>query len=327
MHEHVGGLNADADHPAQQADHGMALFCWLAFQSLDACRFDLLDLLLGEAQAVHVAPQLGQCVRWQCCAFRRLQCLQLPRRSSQVRAEASNPEPGKIGLYSVHEARGLLHKVLALSARSPCVLVCNCGDRSHAAVLWFTAQPAEKSALEELGIETIGLRPSMFARYRNARRVDHIGLDLTGAQPARQPEAVAASLIGHSDPLDDLAGLIGFLLPTMQKLQQSMLIAKAGVRFPARYRRPANLTGPSRSQRSMLRLVQEPRGIGSNHSAAAAWGHSIVRLVRRWCDYLAARPIASKADKQGSLNHLAMSAHCPVSGMTGRSMMRVAPPA
>src|SRR5262249_40067896 len=54
---------------------------------------------------------------------------------------------------------------------------------------WFTAQPAEKSALEELGIETIGLRPSMFARYRNARRVDHIGLDLTGAQPARQPEA------------------------------------------------------------------------------------------------------------------------------------------
>src|SRR5262249_44651193 len=66
--------------------------------------------------------------------------------------------------------------------------------------------------------------------------------------------------------------------------------SKAGVRFPARYRRPANLTGPSRSQRSMLRLVQEPRGIGSNHSAAAAWGHSIVRLVRRWCD----RPIASK---------------------------------
>src|SRR5215472_14749291 len=181
---------------------------------------------VGRGRLIRCSPQLGQCVRRQCCAFRRLQCLQLPGRSSQVRAEASNPEPGKIGLHSVHEARGLLHKVLALSARSPCVLVCDCGDRSHAAVLWFTAQPAEKSALEELGIETIGLRPSMFARYRNARRVDHIGLDLTGAQPARQPEAVAASLIGHSDPLDDLAGLIGFLLPTMQKLQQSMLIGR-----------------------------------------------------------------------------------------------------
>src|SRR5262245_63229520 len=93
-----------------------------------------------------------------------------------------------VGGLNADEARGLLHKVLALSARSPCVLVCDCGDRSHAAVLWFTAQPAEKSALEELGIETIGLRPSMFARYRNARRVDDIGLDLTGAHPAGQPQ-------------------------------------------------------------------------------------------------------------------------------------------
>src|SRR5262249_10545447 len=82
----------------------------------------------------------------------------------------------------------------------------------------------------------------------------------------------------------------------VEHADRARAFSKAGVRFPARYRRPANLTGPSRSQRSMLRLVQEPRGIGSNHSAAAAWGHSIVRLVRRWCDYLAARPIASKAD-------------------------------
>src|SRR6516164_331699 len=105
-------------------------------------------------------------------------------------------------------------------------LICDCGHRSHAAVLWFTAQPAEKSALKELGVESIGLCPSMFARYRNARWMDHIGFDLMGAQPARQPEAIAASLIGDGDPLDDVAGLIGFLPPTMQKLQQCILIGR-----------------------------------------------------------------------------------------------------
>src|SRR5215471_3443225 len=158
--------------------------------------------------------------------LRCLQCLQLPGRLSQVRPEAANAEPGEISFHSVYEAGDLLHKVLALTARSPCVLVCDCGHRSHAAVLWFTAQPAEKSALKELGVESIGLRPSMFARYRNARRMDHIGFDLMGAQPARQPEAIAASLIGDGNPLDDVAGLIGFLPPTMQKLQQCILIGR-----------------------------------------------------------------------------------------------------
>src|SRR5262252_187263 len=191
----------------------MASFSRLAFQSLDACRLDLLDLLLDEAQTIHVAPQLGQRVCRHRSTLRCLQCLQLPGRLSQVRPEAANAEPGEISFHSVYEAGDLFHKVLALTARSPCVLVCDCGHRSHAAVLWFTAQPAEKSALKELGVESIGLRPSMFARYRNARRMDHIGFDLMGAQPARQPEAIAASLIG-------------FLPPTMQKLQQCILIGR-----------------------------------------------------------------------------------------------------
>src|SRR5215472_2041281 len=226
LHQHVGAFNADADYPCQQVDHGMASFSRLAFQSLDACRLDLLDLLLDEAQTIHVAPQLGQRVCRYRSTLRCLQYLQLPGRLSQVRPEAANAEPGEISFHSVYEAGDLLHKVLALTARSPRVLVCDCGHRSHAAVLWFTAQPAEKSALKELGVESIGLRPSMFARYRNARRMDHIGFDLMGAQPARQPEAIAASLIGDGDPLDDVAGLIGFLPPTMQKLQQCILIGR-----------------------------------------------------------------------------------------------------
>jgi hypothetical protein len=33
-----------------------------SFQSFGACRLDLFDLLPHEAQACHVAPQLGKCV-------------------------------------------------------------------------------------------------------------------------------------------------------------------------------------------------------------------------------------------------------------------------
>src|SRR5262249_32354753 len=142
---------------------------------------------------------------------------------------------------------------------------------------------------EELGIETIGLRASMFARYRNARRVDHIGLDLTGAQPARQLEAVAASLIGHSDPLDDLAGLIGFLLPTMQKLQQSMLIGRELWRsIPGTIPATSQLDWPisitainvascSRATRDRLKSFS-CRGMGALHRSIGA---TMVRLPRR----------------------------------------------
>src|SRR5262249_61823646 len=88
-------------------------------------------------------------------------------------AGAANAEPGEISFHSVYEAGDLLHKVLALTARAPCVLVCDFGHRSHAAVLWFTAQPAQKSALKELGVEGIGLRPALLSRDPDARRREH----------------------------------------------------------------------------------------------------------------------------------------------------------
>src|SRR5262245_55247170 len=103
----------------------MASFSRLAFQSLDACRLDLLDLLLDEAQTIHAAPQLGQRVRGHRSALRCLQCLQLPGRLSQVRQEAANAEPGEISFHSVDEAGDLLHKVLALTARSLFARLCS----------------------------------------------------------------------------------------------------------------------------------------------------------------------------------------------------------
>src|SRR5438309_2337544 len=53
--------------------------------------------------------------------------------------------------------KNLPHQPLALTARPFRILILERGDRSHAAVIRLTAQPAEKGALEQLGIETIRL--------------------------------------------------------------------------------------------------------------------------------------------------------------------------
>lgn len=49
----------------------MALLVGCCRQALGPGRLDLHDLLLDEAQAAHVAPQFGQCVRRNGRALRR----------------------------------------------------------------------------------------------------------------------------------------------------------------------------------------------------------------------------------------------------------------
>jgi hypothetical protein len=58
LHEHVRGLDSDADHPRQQTGFRVAALVWRFRQTLGARLLDLLDLLLDEAQAVQVAPHL-----------------------------------------------------------------------------------------------------------------------------------------------------------------------------------------------------------------------------------------------------------------------------
>ena len=64
----------------------------------------------------------------------------------------------------------------------------------------------------------------MFARYRDARGVDDISLDITRPQPARKPEAVAASLISDNNAFDRAASLAGLIAPTLQKFQQPLFL-------------------------------------------------------------------------------------------------------
>jgi hypothetical protein len=87
------------------------------------------------------------------------------------------------------------------------------GIAHHAAMARLAAQPAEKNAHQKLRIETIGLRAPVFARHRDAGRMDDVNLDIARPQPARQPEPVAARLIGDDDTLDVAPSLAGFAAP------------------------------------------------------------------------------------------------------------------
>src|SRR5271168_3888463 len=82
------------------------------------------------------------------------------------------------------------------------ILVLHCRDRDHLAVITLAAQPAKKGAFKQLGIEPVSLGAPMLARHRYTRCVNDVGLDAARLEPARQPEAVTASLEGDCNALD-----------------------------------------------------------------------------------------------------------------------------
>src|SRR5260370_24577500 len=94
-------------------------------------------------------------------------------------------------------------------------------DARHAAMAPFPAQPPQEPPLQQLGVEPVGLRPSMFPRYCDTRGMDHMRLHPTRTQPARQPEAVAAGFEGQRNPRDLFTGPDCLIAPAMQQAKQS----------------------------------------------------------------------------------------------------------
>src|SRR6516165_2250918 len=114
------------------------------------------------------------------------------RRVAQGQSEVTNAEPGQGALHAVHKPRAFLDQALALPIGPLGVLFGNRRHARHAAVAPFATQPSQEPALQQLGVEPIGLCPAMFPRHGHTRGMDHVRLDPTRLQPARQPEAVAA---------------------------------------------------------------------------------------------------------------------------------------
>src|SRR4051794_36296260 len=84
----------------------------------------------------------------------------------------------------------------------------------------FSTQPPQEPALEQLGVEPVGLRSAMLPRYREARGMDHVSLYSTRRKPTRQPKAVAAGFEGNRNPRDRAAGADRLIPPAMQQANQ-----------------------------------------------------------------------------------------------------------
>src|SRR5262249_45509791 len=93
------------------------------------------------------------------------------------------------------------------------------GDGANLEVITPAAQPAEKSTLEQRGVETVGLRSPMLARHRHTRGVNDVGLNAARLEPACQPEAVTAGLEGNDNAFDPASCFLRFLPPSMQQPQ------------------------------------------------------------------------------------------------------------
>ncbi|MES0151748.1 hypothetical protein NKJ95_32050 [Mesorhizobium sp. M0012] len=173
------------------------------------------DLRAHEVEPLKEAVELGAGVVRQRRSLRRSDALQPVRRLAQAQPEAADAEAGEDRLDMVDNPGLLADQGPPLAVRPPRVLLFECRDRRHGAMAFLAAQPAEKSAHQKLGVETIGLGAAVLA-HRNARGMDGIGLDAVRPQPARQPEAVAGRLVSDGDPLDRVPGPAGFVAPALQ---------------------------------------------------------------------------------------------------------------
>jgi hypothetical protein len=84
----------------------------------------------------------------------------------------------------------------------------------------FSTQPPQEPALEQLGVEPVGLCAAILPRYRETGGMDHVSLDAARLKPARQSEAVAAGFEGQRNPRDRAAGPHRLIPPAMQQSKQ-----------------------------------------------------------------------------------------------------------
>src|SRR3954464_11517795 len=220
LDQHVGGLKADTDDPGEQANHDMR-FVWRSLvQPLRTGLLDLLDLVHDEPQAGHVATQFEQRVGRERYPLGRPQRCKTVRRVAQRGLEGANPEADQTALHPVDQARALTDEPLALTVGALGILLRQRRDRNHVAVIGFAAQPAEEDAFEQSRVEAIRLGPAMLAGDGHAGRVNDIGFDAPGPEPARQPEAIAARLEGDGDAGDRAAVLGRLCTPAHQQTAQ-----------------------------------------------------------------------------------------------------------
>src|ERR1700724_1606153 len=141
-------------------------------------------------------------------------------RPAQGWFEGANAQPGEGSLHAVDDARALCDQALALAIGPLGILFGNRRNAHYAAMAPFPTQPPQEPPLEQLGVQPIGLCPSMLPRNCHTRGMDHVRLYPARLEPARQPEAVAAGFEGNRNPRDIAAGPDRLIPPAMQHGKQ-----------------------------------------------------------------------------------------------------------
>src|SRR5450755_2372666 len=178
------------------------------------------------------------------------------------------------------------------------IFVLGSRDRHHLAVISFAAQPAEKGALEQLGVETVGLGAPVLARHGYARCVDNVSLDAACSKPARQPETVPAGLKGDGNAFDPASCFLRFLTPAIEQLQQCALVDRKLLQrltLDARHdagNEPARQTHFDHCDQCAV-LFQNNTGL-VQVVRLLHWGPPSGHISDDVCNFLAAAPIASR---------------------------------
>src|SRR5216684_783563 len=142
--------------------------------TLQASVFDLPYLITDEPPARHVATQLSQGVGRDRLALGGAQALKAFGGLLQLGIEAADAEPDQRCFHSVDDPTLLSDEALVLAVGPLGIFVLGCRDRHHLAVITLTAQPAEKRAFEQLGVEPIGLGTPVLAPLRHTRCVNDV---------------------------------------------------------------------------------------------------------------------------------------------------------
>src|SRR4051812_41771713 len=220
MDQHVRCLYADAHDTGEEMNHDMRLVLRSLLQALRTGLLNLFDLVHDEPQAGHVATKFEQRVGRERHPLGGPQRCETVRRLAQCRLEGPNPEADQTPLHPVDQARALTNERLALTVRALGILLRQRWNGRHVAVVGFAAQPADEDAFEQSRVEAICLGPAMLARDSHAGRMDDVGFDVAGPEPARQPEPVAANLEGDGDARDRAAFLGCLCTPAHQQTEQ-----------------------------------------------------------------------------------------------------------
>src|SRR6476660_4217527 len=65
MHQLFSRFDAKSNDPHEQKNHGVGFVSRISLETLQACLLDGFDLLLSDAQTLHVTSKRCDCVGWQ----------------------------------------------------------------------------------------------------------------------------------------------------------------------------------------------------------------------------------------------------------------------